>query len=96
MRSSYERKLSAEEAREGYIMVLKDQLAFFPPVGEPFQLHEGTSSRTASVDAEDCVCRGPEKPHQHYSIRWKTAPKGSRISITNAGDGKYLIERALP
>ena len=87
MTDSYERKISSEEASEGYIMVLKDRLGFFPPVGQDFSL----SGAPARVESRYCECRGPEKPHDHYFIRRAGLGKGQRIAITREGDG-YRIE----
>lgn len=81
MKDSYERKISSEEAAEGYVMVLKDRLEFFPAVGAPFQL----SGAPAKVEARHCECRGPEKPHDHYFIRRAGLAKGQRVSITRSG-----------
>ncbi|MFN8617797.1 MAG: hypothetical protein U0837_11910 [Dehalococcoidia bacterium] len=81
MTDSYDRKISSEEAAEGYIMVLKDRLKFFPPAGEPFSL----DGAPASVEARHCECRGPEKPHDHYFIRRAGLAKGQRVSIGRNG-----------
>jgi len=34
MTDGYERRISAEEAREGYLFVEKARLSFFPPLGQ--------------------------------------------------------------
>ncbi len=78
MNDTYERKISAEEAAESYVMILKDRLDFFPPIGETFQL----DGAPAKVESRHCECRGPEKPHEHYFIRRAGLAKGQRVTIT--------------
>ena len=53
----YTRKISAEEAKEGYVLVSKDRLKDFPPVGEDFILIAGEAEGEARVDAYRCTCR---------------------------------------
>lgn len=86
----YERKLSAEEAREGYVLVEKNRLKFFPPVGQPFELLAEATRTAARVEARDCECRGPEKPHQHYFIRSGGLAAGQRVVLTREGSAYRL------
>jgi hypothetical protein len=65
----YTRKISAEEAKEGYILVSKDRLKDFPPVGEDFILIADAAEGEARVDAYRCTCRGPRQVHEHWFIR---------------------------
>lgn len=81
MKATYDRKISSEEAAEGYIMVFKDQLAFFPALGVAFPL----DGANAKVESRHCECRGPESPHEHYFIRRPGLAKGQRVSITRTG-----------
>ncbi len=69
MKDTYRRRISSEEAREGYILVLKDRLLFFPPIGERFTITGQGFHTDAAVEARPCVCRGPGLPHEHYFIR---------------------------
>ena len=92
-RDFYERKISSEEAREGYIFVEKSSLAFFPPVGQAFDLADGGGTTQATVEARDCECRGPEKPHQHYFIRRGGLAQGSRWRFVAHGGG-YALQAA--
>jgi hypothetical protein len=87
MPTSYERKVSSEEAREGYLLVEKSRLGLFPPVGTPFVLATPTGDRLATLEARDCTCRGPEKPHRHYFVRQPGLQPGSlwRITVEDAG-----------
>lgn len=78
--SVYSRKISGEEAAEGYFMVLKDQLAFFP-IGTSFELSRGGSSRQSEVESRPCTCRGEDKPHRHYFVRCDGLAAGDVITI---------------
>jgi hypothetical protein len=93
MPDSYERKISSEEAAEGYILVEKARLKLFPPIGEPFDLATAAGPERVRVEARDCDCRGPDKPHQHYFIRRQGLERGSRWRFTR-GEGGYRMERA--
>jgi hypothetical protein len=93
MAETYERKISSEEAREGYVMVLKDRLNFFPPIGQPFELVDGGGRAKAVVEAEHCECRGPDKPHEHYRVRLAGLVKGQKITFARAGDTYAVTER---
>lgn len=89
---AYERRLSGTEAREGRIMVLKSALGCFPPVGEAFELGGLGRTTRVAVEAEPCVCRGPEKPHEHYFIAWPGLEAGARVRIEPVGEpGRYSI-----
>ena len=94
---TYSRKLSSEEAREGYILVLKNKLSFFGGVGASFALVQGGAPRAARVEAYDCACVGPDKPHQHYFIRCAGLKAGDRVEIERvAGEsGRYTL-RVIP
>jgi hypothetical protein len=78
----FSRRISAEEAKKGYIFILKDKLSFFPAVGKPFILREGKQEKKAFVESYPCTCRGPQLPHDHYFIRWDGVRFGDRITIT--------------
>jgi hypothetical protein len=79
--SPYRRRISTEEAREGYILVLKARLNFFPRDGAFFMLVCGGASARTRVEAVSCTCRGPETPHEHYFMRWPGMNVGQRIEI---------------
>lgn len=85
MQENYQRKVSSEEAAEGYIFILQNRLSFFPPVGEEFELRDGNGTSRACVEARACECRGPEKPHQHFFIRRSGLEKGQVVTIERAG-----------
>jgi hypothetical protein len=90
---AYSRKVASEEAREGYIMVLKGALAFFPALGKPFEMRRGRSTRAVRIESRPCTCRGPDKPHEHYFIRWNGLNTGDRIAIRKKGasEGAYVL-----
>lgn len=77
----YVRRVSSEEAREGFVLVLKDHLDVFPQPGVPFHVvHDGRRLRVR-VTTVPCECRGPEAPHEHYHIRWSGLRPGERITF---------------
>ncbi len=80
-RRFYSRKISSEEAREGYILVLKDKLSFFPSLGRSFDLVRDDLPKKASVESYRCTCRGPDIPHQHYFIQWSGLRANDRVEI---------------
>ena len=81
MEKAYERKISSEEAREGYFLVLKNKLSYFPPAGSLFSVKVGAKEKKAAVQSYHCECRGPQEPHEHYFVRWPGLVKGDRIII---------------
>jgi len=87
----YERRISSEEAREGYILVLKNRLALFPAVGEDFVLVVGGATLRARVEARPCECRGPAEPHEHYFIRHPGLVRGQRVVLRPLAEGFELI-----
>jgi hypothetical protein len=87
----YRRRVSSEEAREGTIMVLKNKLSFFPPPGMPFNLMTNSGSTKVKVESYECHCRGPEKPHAHFYLRWKNLRRHSTVSIRLEREGTYRM-----
>jgi hypothetical protein len=77
----YVRRISSEEAREGYIMILKSRLAFFPPAKSDFDLIGSNLQRRVRVESYGCTCRGPDFPHEHYFISWKGLKAGNLVEI---------------
>jgi hypothetical protein len=89
----YSRTVSSEEAREGYLLVLKSKLRLFPRLGEEFDLIQDCLAVKAKVESYRCICRGPELPHKHYFIRWKGLGPKDRVEIREDPEmqGRYLI-----
>jgi hypothetical protein len=79
---SYSRKISTEEANNGYIFILKNMLSFFPPRGTRMTLSGRETERTVGVESYHCVCRGLDLPHDHYFIRWDGMGVGDTVTIT--------------
>jgi hypothetical protein len=78
----YSRRISSEEAKKGYIFILRDKLSFFPPRGKPLTLCTGEAEKRVTVESYHCTCRGPQLPHDHYFLRWVGLRFGEKISIT--------------
>jgi len=78
----FSRKISSEEAKKGYIFILKDKLSFFPARGKAFTLCQQEKEKKVFVESYRCTCRGPELPHDHYFIRWGGVRFGEKITIT--------------
>lgn len=77
-------------------MVLKARLAFFPPVGSPFDLDDEGWKTRAKVESRACACRGAELPHEHYFIRRAGLTKGARVEFarTSAAPATYRLRIA--
>jgi hypothetical protein len=77
----YSRKISLKEADKDFILILKNKLSLFPELGEKFDLEVDNSNHKVEVESYPCTCRGPDRPHEHYFIRWKGLEAGNRIDI---------------
>ena len=95
MAESYRRKVSREEADEGYLFVTKDRLGFFPPEGIAFRLDDGGRTRSAELESRACTCRGPERPHRHWFVRWPGLVAGEHVELVADGDA-YRVRRRAP
>jgi hypothetical protein len=69
--------------------MLKSRLSFFPPVGSPFRMKHGSATRKVKVEAIPCTCRGPEKRHEHYVVRWSGLKEGQAVTVRK--DGSYVL-----
>jgi len=94
-KNSYSKKISSEEVREGYFLVLKNKLSTFPPQRHPFNLVGGGVLRRVSVESYPCQCRGPELPHEHYFVRWSGLKQGQRVIITKSSLGKNEFQLTI-
>jgi hypothetical protein len=92
-RGAYSRRVSSEEAREGYLLVLKNRLQLFPPLRNTFELVQNDIVGKAKVESYRCTCRGPELPHEHYFIRWKGLRPKDIVEIREDPErqGRYVI-----
>jgi hypothetical protein len=93
-RDAYSRKVSSEEAREGYLLVLKNMLQLFPPLGKRFDLVQDDVVNRTRVESYRCTCRGPDLPHEHYFIRWKGLRPKDRVEIREDPErqGRYIVQ----
>ena len=91
MNTDYVRKISTKEAQEGYIFILKNKLSLFPPLHEEFNLTPNNSPRKVMVESYSCSCRGPDKPHEHYFIRWAGLKSGDKVKIIKDSED-YIIQ----
>lgn len=96
-KASYKRKISSEEAGGNYLLIQKRDLDFFPKVGKPFTLKVGKKSFETYVEATECWCQGPQKPHSHYrlnlselrddiNLQW-----GKKVVIEKADEKNYTV-----
>lgn len=87
MAVDYRRRISSEEAREGYILIEKARLNFFPTAGTRFTFDDRGNVREATVESYACECRGPEKPHEHWFLRVAglTARENWKVTVDEAG-----------
>ncbi len=83
---SYVRKISSEEEEEGYILILKDKLEFFPALGTSFKLTTEGKPRRVRVESYPCDCRGPALPHEHYYVTWPGVRAGETVTIRRNSD----------
>jgi hypothetical protein len=92
MAVDYRRRVSNEEAREGYLLIEKARLTYVPKPGQPFTLDDRGSTRQATVESYACTCRGPEKPHEHWFIRIPGLAAGEQWKVRLDVD-VYHLER---
>jgi hypothetical protein len=93
----YRRSLSEEEVLEGKIMVMKDDLKFFPKPFRKFEVNVAGKKFELALEAIDCQCRGPMQPHQHYwlpvkeakaMLRWE---RGAHVVLKKEKDASYTL-----
>jgi hypothetical protein len=93
----YRRKISAEEAKERYILVLKNALEFFPKLGKPFTLKVKDKEIEMYLEPVEIWSMGPKKPRYDYRIDakkfWDVFPLhfGKTVTITKEEDKVYSI-----
>ncbi|EKQ54577.1 MAG: hypothetical protein B655_0689 [Methanobacterium sp. Maddingley MBC34] len=80
-KNRYSRKISSKEANNNFIFILKNNLYFFPPLGEVFVLKRDNFSCEVQVESYPCTCRGPNLPHEHYFIKWEGLETGDKLEI---------------
>ncbi len=97
MAEVYRRKISAEEAKERYIMVLKNALDFFPKLGKPFTLKVKDKEIEMYLESAEVWNMGPKKPRYSYRIDakkfWDAFPLhfGQIVTFTKEADNIYTL-----
>ena len=97
MSDVYRRKISAEEARERYILVLKHALDFFPKLGKPFTLKVKDKELEMYIEPVEVWSMGPKKPQYNYRIDakgfWDVFPLhfGKTVTISKEEDKVYSL-----
>jgi len=93
----YRRKISAEEAKERYILVLKNALEFFPKLGKPFTLKVKDKEIEMYLEPVEVWSMGPKKPRYDYRIDakkfWEVFPLhfGKTVTISKEDDKVYTL-----
>ncbi len=90
----YSKKITSEEERKRFVLVLKDRLSFFPPEGKAFRLVHNGQPKKAKVESYPCTCRGPDEPHSHYFVRTSGLKAGDRIIVQRLAKdtNRYLLQ----
>ena len=97
MKDTFHRTLSPAEVQEKRIMITRDALRFFPKPFRKFSLGVGEKTYELAVEAVECQCMGPAKPHEHYwlpvkecleGVRWE---RGGRVVLTKTKDLVYTM-----
>jgi len=97
MPDAYRRKISAEEAKERYILVLKNGLDLFPKLGKPFTLKVADKEIEMFLEPVEVWSMGPKKPRYDYRIDakkfWDIFPLhfGKTITITKEAEKVYRL-----
>lgn len=63
---TYKRKISAEEAMLGKVLITKNMWKHLPQPGAQLRVHFHGKKLPVTIEAIACTCRGPLKPHEHY------------------------------
>jgi len=87
----YSRKISEKEAQNDFIFILKSRLSRFPPLKNDFKLINGGLTRVVKIESYPCICRGPDKSHEHYFIRWDGLKVGDNVKIVKNEEGYGLL-----
>jgi hypothetical protein len=67
----YSRKVSKEEADMNRILILKNLVKKFPPVGSAVICRFDGKNVHAHIIEEPCTCVGPDKPHVLWYISFE-------------------------
>lgn len=92
---SYERRISAEEAKGKFVFILKNALKKFPQIDKPFTVQLDDRKYSTKIRSIPCNCIGTL--HEHYHMPVENIPemakmkKGSIIAIRKLSDNVYSI-----
>lgn len=89
--AGYQRRISATEARNGYLFVLAGCVPFFPPAGQTFRLTLPIGVQETRLEAEVCSCRGPEKPHEHWRLPVMGLVAGQLVAVERLAENAYRL-----
>ena len=101
--NEYKRKISDAEAQGQYILILKNAIDFFPKISKTFKLKVKGKEQSQekiydiAVNAVECWCMGPKKPHSHYRINARVFREifpihfSKKITITKNSDDEYTL-----
>ena len=93
----YERRVSAEEEREGFLFLTLPAAQLLPAPGKAFPLRTEAGTVDAEVRTVDCCCMGPEKPHRHYRLVTREGrlplSRGESVRLARAADGMLTFSR---
>ena len=92
MEKVFKRKISMREAAEGYILIPKNDLGFFPPINKSFQLMDEGKHRRAKVQSYHCECRGPENPHEHYFLNKSGLQRWNNVEISKNSEALFSLK----
>ena len=97
MADEYKRKISSEEVKDRYIMILKNGLEIFPKVGKPFKLKVKDTEIEAYIETMERWSMGPKKPQIIYKIDAEKFRDifplhfGKSVSIKKESDELYVL-----
>lgn len=97
MADVYKRKVSPEEVKDRYIMILKNGLEIFPKVGKPFKLKVNDTEIETYIETMERWSMGPKKPQIIYKIDaekfWDNFPLqfGKTVTIKKESDEIYVL-----
>ncbi|MFA5862212.1 MAG: hypothetical protein WDA16_11010 [Candidatus Thermoplasmatota archaeon] len=87
------RKVQADEADEGYILIEKAWLAKLPAPGRPFYLTVGTTQlKTKITESEPCHCREPTHVHYRIPLPLMNPELGRTATLRVVKDDKVVLE----
>ncbi|GEM_PF-4730470 len=91
--NTMKRKIGAEEAEEGFLLVEKAWLPKLPAPGTPFQLTVGKSTlKTKIQESGPCHCREPEHVHYRIALPLMNPEMGRTASLRVIKDDKLVLE----